>query len=72
MRAAALCLQHENPKLEVSMVVNREQDFAAILDLRIARLKELEQAKLIEAQPHPAVEIKPPLPRIPDRRFRRI
>ena len=55
-----------------------ENDIATLLDRRIARLQEMENAKLIEAQPN-AVEpnenggksdarLPPP---IPDRRYRR-
>jgi hypothetical protein len=65
MRAAIAALPFENPKLAVSALVN-EQDFATMLDRRIARLKEV---RLIEQQ---KVETKMPLPRIADRRFRRI
>jgi hypothetical protein len=74
IRAAGLALLHEVPKLAVTAVVS-ERDFASLLD---QRLKRIEEMRLIEAQPSinngngPEVEIKPPLPRVPDKRFRRI
>ena len=68
MRAAMACLPHEVPKLMATAIID-EQDFATLLDRRLARMAE---QKLIEARPTPPVEVKPPLPRLPDRRFRRI
>ena len=68
MRAAMSCLPHEHPKLGITYQAS-ESDFATLLD---ARIKRLQAAKLIEHQPQPAVEVKPPLPRIADRRYRRI
>ena len=55
-------------------IVN-EQDFATLLDRRLKRLEEMKLidangAKVIDAEPQ-SVEIKPPLARTPDRRFRR-
>jgi hypothetical protein len=50
IRAAMACLKHEHPTLGISMVVDNEQDFAALLDQRIARMKAIEQAKLIDGQ----------------------
>jgi hypothetical protein len=67
MRAAMSCLQHEHPKLGITFQAN-ETDFATLLD---ERLRRMEQAKLIQHQPQ-RVEIKPPLARTHDRRFRRI
>lgn len=67
MRAAMAALPFESPKLAVVAQVT-ERDFAALLD---ARLKRMEQAAVIDAKP-PQVEVKPPLPRLPDCRFRRI
>lgn len=66
MRAAIAAIPFETPKLAVTAQVS-ENDFAALLD---ARIKRHEQAKLIEHQPQ--VETKPPLPRVPDRRYRRV
>ena len=59
------------PKLAVTAVVS-ERDFATLLD---RRLKRIEEMKLIEPainNGNSQVEIKHPLPRVPDRRFRRI
>jgi|ERR1700730_2495944 len=67
MRAAIAALPHEAPRLQVTAQVS-ESDFATLLDQRIKRYQEM---KLIEAKA-PAVEVKAPLPRIPDRRYRRI
>ena len=66
MRAAIACLPFETPKLAVTAQVS-EGDFAALLDQRIKRHQE---AKLIEHTQQ--VETKPILPRIADRRYRRI
>jgi hypothetical protein len=68
MRAAISCLPFETPKLAVTYQAS-ESDFASLLDQRIKRYQEM---KLIAHQPQPAVETRPPLPRVPDRRFRRI
>ena len=70
LRAAIAALPHEVPKLIAQAILN-EQSYAELLDRRLERMKEVEQ-KLIEATPTPPVEVKPPLPRLPDRRFRRI
>ena len=61
MRAAMACLQHEHPKLGISIQAS-ETDFARLLDARIAR----HQSRLIEHQPSSAVA-----PAIADRRFLR-
>jgi hypothetical protein len=70
MRAAIAALPFEHPKLAVTAQVS-ESDFATLLDRRIKRFEEM---KLIEQQPTngAAVEVKPPLPRVADRRFRRL
>ena len=67
IRAMVAALPFESPKLAVTAVVT-ENDFATLLDRRLARMAE---AKLIEAQP-PQIESKAPLSHTPDRRFRRI
>jgi hypothetical protein len=41
MRAAGLALPHEVPKLSVAATVSSPKDYAAILDARIERAKEL-------------------------------
>jgi hypothetical protein len=78
-------LQFESPKLGVTAMVN-EQDFAAVLDRRLKHLGQMEM-KVIEAQPingnrqpqtqidhttEQTIEASKPLPRVNDRRYRRI
>jgi hypothetical protein len=67
MRAAIAALPFESPKLAVTAMVS-EQDFATLLD---QRLKRMEAMKTVEARAQP-VEIKPPMPRLADRRYRRM
>jgi hypothetical protein len=67
MRAAIAALPFEVPKLAVTAVVS-EQDFATLLDRRLKRIEEM-KAKAIEATPQ--VEVKPALPGLSDRRYRR-
>jgi hypothetical protein len=67
MRAAIEVLPFTHPKLAVTAQVS-ESDFASLLDRRLRRM---EEAKLIEHQPQP-VEVRPPLSRTHDSRFRRI
>ena len=76
MRAAIAALPHEVPKLGVSIVVN-DSDIAARLDRAIARIeatktKVINEEKVIETKPAPAIEATPILPRLNDRRFRRM
>ena len=71
MRAAICCLPFEHPKLVVTAVVT-EHDFATLLDQRIANMERIANGKVIEAKPAPQTEVKPPMPRVADRRFRRI
>jgi hypothetical protein len=66
MRAAIAALPFEVPKLAVTAVVS-EQDFATLLD---QRLKRMEAMRADEAKAQP-VEMKPPVSRIADRRYRR-
>ena len=82
MRAAIAALNYELPRLAVTAQIS-ESDFAAVLDKRIAHYQALQRAngssmieanKLIEAEPveaEPEIEVKPPMPRIADRRYRR-
>jgi hypothetical protein len=74
MRAAMACLPHEFSKLIATAVVN-DQSFAEVLE---RRLKRIEEAKIIEAKPTPTNGTPTngsdarPLPRLADRRFRRM
>jgi len=78
-----IALNYETPRLAVQALIT-EQDIATVLDRRIAHYKELQRAngssklieanKLIEAEPveaEPEIEVKPPMPRIAGRRYRR-
>jgi hypothetical protein len=49
-----------------------EQSFAEVLDRRLKRLQAVENGKMIEAPRPEPVDIKPLLPRLNDRRFRRM
>ena len=72
MRAAIEILPFIHPKLAVTAQVSEMNDIATLLDRRIKRYQEM---KLIEHQPQPAappVEVKPPMAKTPDRRYRRI
>jgi hypothetical protein len=70
MRAAISALPHEHPRLMVQAQIS-EQSFAEVLERRLKKLRDMEQnGKAIEA-PKPEMEIKPPMPRISDRRYRR-
>nr|ALS90933.1 MetaGeneMark_Unknown Function [uncultured bacterium] len=67
MRAAIELMPFMHPKLAVTAVVN-EQNFAELLDQRLRRMA---QVKIIEGT-KPEIEVKPPMPRIADRRYRRM
>jgi hypothetical protein len=66
MRAAAIGIEFERPRLAVTATVS-DQDFATLLDRRLKRIEEM-KGKAIEA---PQVEVKPALPGLSDRRYRR-
>jgi hypothetical protein len=69
MRAAIAALPHEVPRLQVSALVN-EQSFAEILDRRLKKLDAMNgKPQTID---HPTIEAPKPLPRVADRRFRRM
>jgi hypothetical protein len=72
IRCAMACLQYEHPRLQMIAQIN-EQSFAEVLERRLKKLRDMEQnGKAIEApKPAPAIEIKPPMPRVSDRRYRR-
>jgi hypothetical protein len=76
MRAAAMALPHEVPKLGVSMNVNMSDDFAARLDAAIARsnghAKVHSEGSLPKTIEHDASEIKQPMLPNPGARMRRI
>jgi hypothetical protein len=76
MRAAAIALPFESPKLAVTASIPVDESWAAMLDRARKRSeKVLIEARPIEARPEPerpsTVEIKPHLPTVPDRRYRR-
>jgi hypothetical protein len=66
MRAAIELLPFTHPKLAVTAMVT-ENDIATLLDRRLKRIEAMNgnQPQTIEAKP-------PPLPRLADRRFRRV
>ena len=66
MRAAIAALPFESPKLAVTAMVN-EQDFATLLDQRIKRMEQMERKPQTQT-----IEAPKPLPRLDDRRFRRM
>jgi hypothetical protein len=71
MRAAMACLPFESPKLAVTAVVS-EQNFAEALERRLQNMERINSGGTIEAKPVPQVEAKPQMPRVADRRYRRI
>jgi hypothetical protein len=70
MRAAIAALPFEAPKLAVTALVS-EQDFASLLERRLKHQAAIE-ANGGNNQIERAVEVRLPLPRLADRRFRRI
>ena len=70
IRAAGLAIPYELPKLQVTALVS-DQSFAELLERRLKHLSEIENGngKIIDRA---AVEMKPPLPRLADRRYRRL
>jgi hypothetical protein len=73
IRCAAFALPYEHPKLMVTAVV-QEHDLASLLDARLRWIAERESGPNGPNAPkgnRPEVEVKPPLPRLPDRRYRR-
>ena len=69
MRAAMAALSFEHPKLEVVAQIN-EQSFAEVLERRLKRIAELEATQIDASKPE--IEVKPPMPRLSDRRYRRM
>jgi len=72
VRCSVAALPHEHPRLMVAAQIN-ENSFAEILERRLRRIAELENgAVAIEAPKPQPVDVRPPLPRISDRRYRRM
>ena len=74
MRAAIAAIPFESPKLAVTAVVT-DESLAVKLDRAWTRTR---RAKIIDARPidppkkePPKIEIKPHLPHVPDKRYRR-
>jgi hypothetical protein len=57
------------PKLAVAAVVS-EQNFAEVLERRLKRIAELEATPINASKPE--IEVKSPMPRLADRRYRRV
>jgi hypothetical protein len=69
LRAAIAALPHEVPRLQVTAQVN-EHSFAELLEARIKKFEAMNgQTQVIE---RPQIEAKLVLPRVADRRFRRM
>ena len=70
IRAAGLAIPYELPKLQVTALVS-DQSFAELLERRLKHLSEIENGngKIIDRA---AVETTRPIPRLADRRYRRL
>jgi hypothetical protein len=74
MRAAAMALPFESPKLMATATVDLGQDFAARLERAILRSHGPKVIEAKAAEPKPVLDpppVKPHLPTVPDRRYRR-
>jgi hypothetical protein len=73
MRAAISALQYEHPRLAVVAQIN-EQSFAEVLERRLQNMERINNGDggIVEAKPVPQIETKPQMPRVADRRYRRI
>jgi hypothetical protein len=73
MRAAIELLPYNHPKLAVTAMVT-ENDIATLLDRRIKRYEAMNNGTLIEQKiiDQPQIDTPKPLPRLADRRFRRM
>jgi hypothetical protein len=69
IRCAVAALPHEFPRLQVTAQF-QDNDLATLLDQRLKRL-EKGNGKVIDGL-RPQMEVKPPMPRLADRRYRRI
>jgi hypothetical protein len=69
IRCAVAALPHEFPRLQVTAQIT-ENDFASLLEARIKNMERVNKGngRTIEAPP---VEMKPPMPKLTDRRYRR-
>jgi hypothetical protein len=68
LRAAIAALPHEVPRLAVTALVN-EQSFAELLERRLKKMEAMNGNPQPQTQ---TIETPKPLPRIADRRFRRM
>ena len=72
IRCAVAALPHEVPRLQVTAQVN-EQSFAELLEKRIKKWDAMNgKAQQTQVTDQPQIEAKPVLPRVADRRFRRM
>jgi|SRR6516164_5266317 len=74
MRAAIAAIPFESPKLQATATLQLGLDFASKLEravLRSAKVKLVARVPVERPKPTPTVEIKPHLPTVPDRRYRR-
>jgi hypothetical protein len=70
LRAASIAIEYERPRLAVTALIDGK-DFAARLERALVRSAKV--TKVIEPKPKPEPPpVKPPLPTVTDRRFRRI
>ena len=71
MRAAIAALPHEAPKLQVTAMVS-DQGLAELLERRLTHLEAVEHGNGKPIEHQPAVETTKPIPRLADRRYRRL
>jgi len=70
MRAAAMCLSFEHPKLAVTAVI-QDSDIATILDARIKHMEQLQNGNPRQIEARPVIDARPTTHQITnDRRFR--
>jgi hypothetical protein len=71
IRCAVAALPHEVPRLAVTALVN-EQSFAELLEKRIKRMEAMNGQPPSQGPQTQMIETPRPLPRLNDRRYRRI
>jgi len=71
IRCAVAALPHEFPRLQVTAQI-QDSDFATLLDERIKRMEERAKVIPTNGKVIAPVEVKPPMARLADRRFRRM